>query len=530
MTVFGIRLVSVLKQGDLFETTGGEGSLVYGIWRAQHGHPLYAWPAAEDYTFYASAGNFLFYVLYGRLFAACGIGGDGILVWGRLLSALFALLGAGIQWRLLSRLASAGASRPVMAILALAPLLVWLGPFVSWWALSVRPDVAAVSAAIAALSACLRGLERNSVKWILLASLVFFLSWSLKQSCVWTWAGACFTLAFDRRLRQAAALAIPCGALITLALLLGGEVYRHHVLWAQSPLVVTDFSLSHATSEAARGVLPVAFFWAGLAYAPALRRDGSSRGTAAGGEHTVDEPGAGRPAVARLLTVVFGLSVSFGVLILARSGTSRNHLFEAFVAASILSSWGFVRVLDASRGGIRSPALPFGVLLPLTTAAFCGVQIVRFNEIGRLTLASREEYLRTRDFAAFLERLPKPVFIRHGILAQPWHSTEGRFPAPVVDWLFYTTAEKRGLLRKGGLARQVAERRYGTLVIGRDGVLYPTAVAAGYEPFPMPPDFKRWGLILLRPGASPCPPGTKMIPMRSVPAPGATSSACTTAP
>src|SRR6476646_3949532 len=106
--VFAVRVRSILINGNyaLFETEGTESMGLYAIWKVIHSFPLYESPLRGNFalTLY----NFLFYQVYGKalaVIAAVGVHGAAaelMPLFGKLLTALFATLGASSQYRILA--------------------------------------------------------------------------------------------------------------------------------------------------------------------------------------------------------------------------------------------------------------------------------------------------------------------------------------------------------------------------------------------------------------------------------------------
>ena len=62
LAVFLLRVVSVWRYGALFTTSGAEPLVIYPVWKALHGLPVYEWPL--QYPFSLSIYNYLFYFGY----------------------------------------------------------------------------------------------------------------------------------------------------------------------------------------------------------------------------------------------------------------------------------------------------------------------------------------------------------------------------------------------------------------------------------------------------------------------------------
>ncbi len=140
--VFAIRLFSVITIGSLFTSTGIEEAPIYSVWKVAHRYRLYESPLSG--YFGLGLYNWLFYTLYGSVIRLTGLDASALILAGRMITMVFAVLGC-IGFRLvLSRVAPqlSAASTWILSI------LVWADSGeAGWWQVSVRPDFAALAAA-----------------------------------------------------------------------------------------------------------------------------------------------------------------------------------------------------------------------------------------------------------------------------------------------------------------------------------------------------------------------------------------------
>src|SRR5580704_10385518 len=118
-----LQLRGICMHYQYYIITGGESQCVYGIWKVQEGHPLYAWPNKEFYQL--SLYNFAFYYLYAEVLNLLRAHGPGIMLYGRFLTVFFAGLGCLVQARLLLLLASKPKNRAICIAAVLVSFCTW---------------------------------------------------------------------------------------------------------------------------------------------------------------------------------------------------------------------------------------------------------------------------------------------------------------------------------------------------------------------------------------------------------------------
>src|SRR5947207_6914806 len=175
LAVFLLRTVSVIRYGSLFGTSGGECLMVYSIWKKMQGYAIYEWPLTRPFSL--SLYNYFFYYAYAEVFRILGWWDAQILTLGRMLSAVFAAIGALAQWQLVKSKISSLTHKYLCLALCLG---LWFGTSVTrWWALTIRPDVPAIALVAIALL-CLG--KVNGEKATVIAAFFFYLAWAFKQS------------------------------------------------------------------------------------------------------------------------------------------------------------------------------------------------------------------------------------------------------------------------------------------------------------------------------------------------------------
>jgi hypothetical protein len=432
VAVFLVRALSVWKYGDMFSTGSGEFLVEYAVWKGMHHLPVYE--LALNYPFSLALYNFLTYKLYAFVLSSIGAWDGGILVWGRYLTALFAVVGAVAQWRLMQdRLKLRG---PLSLLSLLFALGMWISTsMMHYWALTVRPDLPAVAMVMIALGLVVRQPRFGFA----LAAVFFYLAWAFKQSVVLTLAAVCLWLLFHKRWRPLFVLASVFFVLTAATLLLGTSEYRFDVLTAPR-LIKSAFSLPILWRAAGRPVL-TNLYWLVAPVALLL----------AAGRRRMD-------STVRLATTVLVLALLGGLAGMGTTGGAENYLFEAFVAGSILfqiAAFSVPTRLVSSLLliGCVQPALQLAVI-PLGRDIF-----------GTVRLATASQYANAQAVQAELATLRKPIFTPDQTFSLPWFSSGDQAPALVIDHLFQEGAAQRlergglvGLLRRGDIPTVILDR------------------------------------------------------------------------
>ena len=437
LVVFLIRAVSVHRFGALFATSGGEGQVIYSIWKYMRHLPVYEFPL--KWPFGLSLYNYLFYDSYAVILKWIGVSDAGIKTTGRLLTAVFPILGAIAQWLLVRYHLHLRGAQSLLS-LAFALGLWFCTSLVRWWALTLRPDMAAVALVMIAL--CL--VARKPRFGFAAAGVVFYLAWAFKQSIVLTFVTVCVFLLFQRRWRGLLPMAGVFAVLVAVTLAVQSPEYRFNVL--VSPRLVTGgYSLAHALHVGGFSLISNVYWIAPAAMIWLTR-----------GKGKLDE-------LRGLLFAVFAFSLLAGFAAMSKSGASDNYLLEAFVAGSTL-----LQILFFERPGFVVPALVMvGCMQPAGQLAF--LRSGR-HTLGVVSLATAAEYQSALAVKDALDRLPKPIFSIDDSFNPPWISTDDKYPAMVVDLDSYVAVHTR--CENGGVEGMLLRGELPTAVLSANETLF----------------------------------------------------------
>jgi hypothetical protein len=421
LAVFLVRLISVLRYNALFPFDSA--LPIYAVWREIHHLQVYEWPFA--FPFHLAPYNYLFYETYAVFLRSIGATGANMMTWRNVLTPVFAIMGGVAQWKLVQhQLKLRGARSALSLFFALG--LWFCASMVRYWALSMRPDMAAIALVMVALWMVVRQ-PRFCYAY---AGVLFYLAWSFKQSVVLVFVGVCLFLLFSKRWRDVTVLATVFAALTAITLLLGTPEYRFDTLVATR---LYGFSIPYALQIGPKSIIGN-LYWILAPIALLL----------AAGTRRVD-------GSVRLLITVFAVAFVCGVAGLTKVGGWDNYLLEAFVAGSTL-----LQIATFTAPGV------FVSVLVLFGCAQPAVQLMltqggaHLHTLGTVEIATSAEYADAIAMRDRLAPMKKPVFTDNPTFSLPWFSTDNQSPALVVDFLFLNAARARcengcieGMLQKG---------------------------------------------------------------------------------
>ena len=551
-----LKLTSVVHQSDVYVTSVTEEFSVYAIWRVQNGFPLYQFPYEGNYilTLY----NFMFYYFYAYALSIFGVENEGILLYGKLVSLGFGVIGfAGslILFRRMTRDRSVSRWGRTLGQLVIAG--VWVtSNFIQLFSLTIRPDMAGWSFVVLGLLAaitCIQDNQNKSIRLAVLASFFFWLAWSFKQSLAISFACTClYVLLVRRDWKLFLGLCLPFAFLTALSIFIGGEAYTYNILEAPK---LTKYSISKIPAGliglVASNIFIFTFvlFFIGRLIGPQDSQSFASeerRSEALKEKSSIDyllflSAGnliAAFPALARVGSVTnsfFELYLVVGLLaavVTARafsyqySTVSRSRVYKLavlFTAVGLALAFGasiaidyFAKALGSmflTRAAIIFAIIAFPFLfwkqvrsstkwiailasVPMLANASLMAGQLRHSAEGvyrlhPLVLGTKEDTEVRRRFAAYLKSLRKPLFIKEPpIFSLPWHATDNKYPAIMIDGLIHTKIRRLGILKGGGVEKMIESRYFSTLVLTVDDPLYKIAISAGYNPRPVPRAFR----------------------------------------
>jgi hypothetical protein len=480
--VLAIRIGDVVLAGRLV-LFPAEGPVLYALWRVQHGYPLYEWPTRPVFTL--TLYNFLFYETYATVTRLLGAFDGRMIVAARFVTLACAAAGAAAQYAA-SRRMFAAASPPTL-LLAMMAIATWIGcAMPGWWTFSIRPDIPGTALSALAIGLAARTFTGESRGWLAAAGGAFLAAWCFKQSEIAMVAATCaYVLLWRRSLAELLLVAAPVVAGAGLTLLAGGPIYRTNVLAA--PMLQAwqpHLPLHWYRSIFLINLLP--WSMAGYATVALLRpllTDGP-RALAAMPARSVALFGADLTYPLVMTCVALPLTT----MMLSRVGSATNHALGLALAAALVctgvlaGAWHRRRdVIFLAAAAMVLPMIAFDAALLSGREQGRAATLLQLKVWGdRLHLASRETFDSRAALAARLPALPPPIYTEDELFALPWHSSGGRYPAVVIDTLFYEEQRRQGRVETGvdGLFRR---RYFGAAVLPDESPYVPIAIHAGYR-------------------------------------------------
>lgn len=454
--ILGLRLHAVWQYGHLFSTSGIEGPGVYGIWRAQHGIPVYDRPVVFPYIL--ALYNYLFYHSYGTILSFVRITDQDILREGRFLTFFFAVFGAICHWKILKHVL-ASSMDPKMLFFSVATIfLTWFsGHYVNWWVLTLRPDIPALAIGILGVLLFLKRQDFGAI-------CCFYLEWAFKQNFITLLFSIFIYLALiERDFKRLLRIAVPCFFLFGATLWCGGENYRWNAFVAPS---ISSFSISEGVSHFLKGVIPSPWLWIGLT-SPLFILN-----------HLISKKNLDSLHLATLFfTIASFTSFLLGFVYLCKDGSHRNQTFECLIATVTLLILTLEVIKRYFSTDLQIKVKLAAVFLVLFSTVVPALQFIypdRFHGFGM----PQSDYQIRNQFMKTLRELPKPSWINDEILAQPWIL---QHPTIIIDSVFYTAAHKKHILKDGGVEESIKRNRFKTIALPSEDPLYQTALNSGYE-------------------------------------------------
>lgn len=368
-------------------TSGFEEESLFALWRAIHGFAVYADPQQLPYA--SAYFNWLFYFGYAQPAGmAVGLLGDSALVLtGRLVSLIGALAGTAYLVALLLRI-TGGLQRTSWALAS----LVFLGPLVGWWALTVRPDVWALALETAALGTLLLYHRTRPGAAAAGAAVLFYAAWALKPTFLTGLATAAVFLLVQRRwwpfCQVLALMALFAGA--TFALM--GPEYRSafHGTFTTNVFLI-EVGLANLRDAFAKS-LPL-WLLVGIAF---YRRDRS--GSAPATPLAVDS--------IRLGAIGVGVTAGLGFIGSCKVGAASNYFFSVLPMLALLGA-GLLAIVRTQ--GAVIAACGVGIILQV---------LVLSGAVGSIDLRAQAE--RIHAIWATWQSEPEPRFSHFTPLNLPW--------------------------------------------------------------------------------------------------------------
>ena len=443
VVLLGLRVVGAVSFAEPLQviTSGWEQESLAALWDRLHGLPVYV--NRLDIPYRWAIYNWLFYVSYGSGIEAVtgplSLGDAWIPTVGRLLTLVVVAVGVVLAY--LSFAAVLGRGERLLRF-AFA-VLVAAGPLVGFWAVTTRPDVAALVLEIAAVAAYWRLQGRRPLAAVAVFCLLAYAAWAFKQTAVVAAVGLGLYLLARRRWTPmfvlAAVMTVAWGA--TLAL--GPSAYVNSIFMVDDVAVLSVRHMYDVLVNFASKFVPGLL--GGGAIILVLARSG--RLVAAWRDNEALAFAAAGTMAGALLVVVTT----------PRVGSSEAYYFTLayFLALFVLAG---LRSLAAEGTGRR---LALGALTLGWVVQGLAVIAVLGGLAGVLSVRPTHDHLMSNK--ACLDTLARPLYVADLYLSLPW-MTPGT-PSFVLGYGYETLRAAGRPMERGGVGGLIGEGYFAALAL-----------------------------------------------------------------
>lgn len=384
-------------------TSGFEEESLFAMFKMVHGLRVYTDPHQLPYA--ASYFNWFYYGLYGTITSfimhAFTLSDVWIPTIGRAITFCITSLGFFLSYQFFKRQKSNSFAFSLSALL-------WFGPLIGYWAMTVRPDLLGLFFDACALQGFLYFYPKKPLRAVILAALCCYLSWSCKQINVVMPGAIGLYLLFHR---QWSALFIFSGlqfALYALSFALMPDSARNMLFFVNTAIPLSSSVLLENATAFLKKTLPIFILLAALLIE-------AIRNPAYRGELLKNN----------VVQLCFcGLLVWSIILLPASSkvGSAENYHFIALFFLTLLAAMAISLLTTPSRW------LTYG-------ATFAGICYVA--AIGSVMVQNRAHSLTLQhqsmtELHRCIEQLPQPLFVVNHYAALPWMN-----PSPQTFVLAY---------------------------------------------------------------------------------------------
>lgn len=467
-----LRIAQVISFQEVHHvvTSGFEEESLYAMWKFLHGLPLYTDPHQIPFT--ASYFNWFFYTIYGSItkfvMSTFSLEDAWIPTVGRCITLGVVLIGFLVNFRLFAHKDPDAVPTPTWLAISLSALL-WFGPLIGYWALTVRPDVVALLFDVCAAYFLLRYFPKQLFFGVILAAFWCYLSWSCKQVNIVMPVAIGLFLLLHKRWQAFILFSMLMGAGFATTLLLADYNLIKTLLFINTAVPLSFEVFTVNLINFIKKTIPVwILFFAIL-------------GTAATNSQA-------RQKILHDKLVKFSLCGLFAwalILLPASSkiGSADNYHFIAlfFLIVAIGASLPYLlvansKLLTASIGlaGVLSTT---AIIVVLANGSLATIQAQHANNVA---------------FKQCLHHFPQPIFVMNSYGALPWMN-----PSPISFVLAYNYWQDRsdnrpfehngigGLIQQGYFQTLILPSTYSTSFDGAtlSNYEYQTKDCAGYSVF-----------------------------------------------
>lgn len=399
-------------------TSGCEEESLFAVWKWVHDLAIYSDP--HQIPFAASYFNWLFYVIYGSITAfllkALHLSDEWIPTIGRCITLITIAIGCGINIKLFKKL-------PILLSLSLSFLL-WFGPLLGYWSMTVRPDVIGLLFDLIAVYFFLQYASTRPILAVLLAALGCYLSWSCKQVNIITPIAIGLTLLWDRKWMLVSIFSITLSSAYALTIFLANPMMLKALFFVSTAVPLSLEVLQTNFVIFIKKTIPIWFLLVAMIFTKSVSNNQMSR------------------------LGWCGLLAWSLVLLPASSkvGSADNYHFIALLFLLLIIAPSLENVLK-NKQTLSQPILAFSGILTLliTTVAFTNGSIQNLQKQHENNLFLQAKY----------KRLQAPIFNINAYLSLPWmHSGSESFILSYNYWFDRASGEHYEQNGIGGLIKQ----------------------------------------------------------------------------
>lgn len=447
-------------------SSGDEQASLYAIWKYVNGFEVFTDPTRSPYSM--SYFNALFYAAYGTWTSTwqdlLSVSDAWIPTIARILTLLGVLVGwvgLTIAFRFIVRANGAPKDVAIEQLAALSAAVVFVGPLMGFWAITVRPDVWALACESLGVLVFLKIYGRNKTQAAILAAIMFFIGWMFKQSAIGAVSGVGFFLLAERSFRPLIFYCAVFWGLCAASILGGDDVYRQSLFFSKIQLA---FSPGHALAvweNALSKTLPIYLPLISVIYAIVRYTDFRARILS--------------DWVALFFLTGFAASAGVMSVLTLQDGSAENYMFTPTMFAA-----GFLIRSSVCAGG-TSNLLRVSWAWTVAAGLHVILCILVITGVAGLLDAAGKNHRNWTDMKACINILPKPIFVQDTYLSLPWMVESAE---PFVLAHTYTRARELDVPHeKGGIGGRIEAGEFKTLALLTDqaNVGYDGARLDGYK-------------------------------------------------
>lgn len=427
-------------------TSGKEEESLFAIWKYIYDQPIFKDPYTIPYA--ASYFNWLFYYFYGFitdvLQQILHFSDAWIPQTARYISFASSVTGSWLSVLIIRNITG----KKALSIFHYSMIICfWFGYFVGFWVFTVRPDMWALVMEVAALLVFIKYRHNNKMMTLVWSAILFYLSFSFKQSFFGVAVGCWFLLVIRKQYKEAVLFALIPIALVAATLAIGGEEYRWLLIESQMgqglvlKIGLSNFKLGYIKMFCLTGTATFVIIYMLARYS---KNNIVKRIIA-------DD-------IALLLTLTGILSFLLFFVTCMKRGASENYFVSPYVLLIFILSYTVHKIqAEKDRTMIYT-------VYALASVIYIG--------LGMMIITGRQGVVKvdsmTKNFATLKQVIDKneqPLYVENNYGNLPWiNPAEHNF---VLATTYYILLEEPERLEEGGV-EGLMDKGYFNTIIGMD--------------------------------------------------------------